>query len=292
MLDFAAAYIRPDGLAPQVGDNDNGRFLPLGDYGRADFRSHLHLFRQASRTYRPSTRSEAFPAGGYYVMRHGDLYLLARCGDTGVHGLGGHAHNDQLSFELCCGETPLIEDPGTGTYYQDEEERLMFRSTAFHATLRVDRAEQNALPPWPRFPIGNGTRAEAINWEAGPERTILAGRHHGFERLPDPAIHERRLELDAEGELTIEDTVIAAAQHRLDWTLPLGRCDEVSANGETARARFGSLRLSIVAEGAELQVEEGRYSAGYGRSEPRPFVTAHGSSNPGRHTTTFRLRIE
>jgi hypothetical protein len=292
MLQFTAAYTRPDGLAPQVGDNDDGRFLPLGDYG-ADFRSHTHLFRQASRPYRPATRSAAFPAGGFYVMRHGDLYVLARCGDTGIFGLGGHAHNDQLSFELCCGDTPLIEDPGVGTYYEDEEERMRFRSTASHATLRIDGAEQNELPPWPRFPIGNRSRAEATAWEVASERTLFAGRHHGFEHLPDPAIHERRLELDgAERQLTVVDTVIAAAEHRLDWAFPLGRCDDVSASGGAARVQFGSLRLSVETEDAELRIEDGLYSPGYGRGERRPFLAAHAHSSPGEHTTTIRLRVE
>jgi hypothetical protein len=292
MLEFTAAYTRPDGLAPQLGDNDDGRFLPLGDYGKG-FRSHLHLFRQASRPYSPATRSAAFPAGGYYVMRHGDLYVLVRCGDTGIFGDGGHAHNDQLSFELCCGEAPLIEDPGVGTYYENEEERMRFRSTASHATLRVDGAEQNELPPWPRFPIGNRSRAEAIEWEDNRERTRFAGRHHGFEHLPDPATHERRLELDgAERRLTIVDTVVAGAGHRLDWTFPLGPCDEASASGETAEIKFGSLSLSIAALGADLRVEEGSYSPGYGRSEPRPFVTAHARTKPGTHVTTFQLCVE
>ncbi len=292
MLEFTAAYTRPDGLAPQVGDNDDGRFLPLGDYG-ADFRSHTHLFRQALRPYRPATDSAAFAAGGYYVMRHGDLYVLARCGDTGIFGLGGHAHNDQLSFELCCGDVPLIEDPGVGTYYEDEEERMRFRSTGYHATLRVDGGEQNELPPWPRFPIGNRSRAEAIEWEAGPGRTVFAGRHNGFEHLPDPAIHQRRLELDGgERRLTVVDTVIANAEHQLDWAFPLGPCDSASASGGEARVEFGSLRLSIESEGAELRVEEGGYSPGYGRSEPRPFISAHARSKPGEQATTFHLRVE
>ncbi|HYP54677.1 MAG TPA: alginate lyase family protein [Solirubrobacterales bacterium] len=292
MLDFVAAYTRPDGLAPQVGDNDDGRFLPLADYGR-DFRSHLHLFRQARRPYRPATRSAAFRAGGYFTMRHGDLYALVRCGDTGVYGVGSHAHNDQLSFELCHGATPLVEDPGVGTYYEDEETRLRFRSTAFHATLRVDGAEQNEMPPWPRFPIGDRSRAEATAWEAGPDRTRFAGRHHGFEALPDPALHERSLELDGPARaLTVVDTVTAAAEHRLDWTFPLGCCDEVSAGGATAIARFGPLRLRVEAEGAELRVEEGAYSPAYGVVEPRPFLAARADGRPGRQVTTFRLSVE
>src|SRR5205814_1654187 len=39
MLEFVRDYTRPDGLAPQIGDADDGRFLALGDYGRADPRS-------------------------------------------------------------------------------------------------------------------------------------------------------------------------------------------------------------------------------------------------------------
>jgi Heparinase II/III-like protein/Heparinase II/III N-terminus len=292
MLDFVTAYTRPDGLAPQIGDNDDGRFLPLEEYGKTDFRSHLHLFGQAARPYEPATRSIDFPAGGYYTMRHDDLYVLVRCGDTGVYGVGGHAHNDQLSFELYCGSTPLIEDPGTGTYYEDEEERLQFRSTGFHATLRVDGAEQNTLPPWPRFPLGNRSRAEAIAWEAGAERTAFAGRHHGFETLPDPVVHERRLELDSRRrELTIVDTVTGSAEHRLDWAFPLGNCQDVSIRDGIAVAEFDSVRLSIAAEDVELRVEDGLYSPAYGVKEPRRFLAARSRSAPGRHATTFRLSV-
>jgi hypothetical protein len=293
MLDFVTAYTRPDGLAPQIGDNDDGRFLPLGEYGRTDFRSHLHLFRQASRPYEPATHSAGFPAGGYYTMRHDDLYVLVRCGDTGVYGVGGHAHNDQLSFELCCGPTPLIEDPGTGTYYEDEEERLRFRSTAFHATLSVDGAEQNALPPWPRFPLGNRSRAEAIAWGESAERTAFTGRHHGFEALSDPAVHERHFELDSHRrELTIVDTVSSPAAHQLDWTFPLGKCQDVSIRDGVAVAEFGRVRLSITAEEVELRVEDGLYSPSYGTKEPRRLVAGRGRSTPGRHSTTLRLRVE
>jgi Heparinase II/III-like protein/Heparinase II/III N-terminus len=293
MLDFATAYTRPDGLAPQIGDNDDGRFLPLSEYGQTDFRSHLHLFRQASRPYEPATSSADFPAGGYYVMRHDDLYVLVRCGDTGVYGIGGHAHNDQLSFELCCGDTPLIEDPGTGTYYESEAERLRFRSTGFHAALRVDGSEQNDLPQYPRFPLGNRSRAKAIAWEIDVERTTFAGRHHGFEALPAPALHERRLELDGpRRELTIVDTVISDAGHRLDWAFPLGRCQGISVRDNVAVVDFGAVRLTIAVEGAELAVEDGLYSPAYGVKEPRPFVTARSESAPGRHTKTIRLRVE
>jgi Heparinase II/III-like protein/Heparinase II/III N-terminus len=292
MLRFVAAYTRPDGLAPQIGDNDDGRFLPLGEYGAGDFRSHLHLFPQAERSHVPPTRSAGFPAGGYYVMRHGDLYAIVRCGDTGMHGKGGHAHNDQLSFELAFGPHALIEDPGTYTYYTDEELRMRFRSTAFHSTLRIDGGEQNELPPCPRFPMGDRTRAEALEWTVEEDRTVFAGRHHGFALAPYPALHERRLEMNAaEQALFVEDAVLSEHSHRLDWTFPVGRCDEVTVRDGVAVADFGDLRLSIAVRGAELSVEQGLYSPGYGRKEHRRFVVARGSSRPGRHLTRFELRV-
>src|SRR5262249_35260691 len=123
MLAFVDDYTRPDGLAPQIGDADDGRFLPLGDYGRADPGSHLHLFRQAARASRPGDEPAAYPEGGYWVMRSGDLYAIVRCGDVGVGGLGSHAHNDQLSFELQLGQQPMVIDPGSFLYTADPEAR-------------------------------------------------------------------------------------------------------------------------------------------------------------------------
>ena len=115
MLDFVRDYTRPDGLAPLIGDADDGRFLPLGDYG-GDSRDHRHLFTQADRPHEPSTESAAYPDGGYYVLRGGDLYAIVRCGDVGRYGRGGHGHNDQLSFELAARGRPLVIDPGSYVY--------------------------------------------------------------------------------------------------------------------------------------------------------------------------------
>ena len=227
-------------------------------------------------------------------MRHDDLYVLVRCGDTGVYGIGGHAHNDQLSFELCRGATPLVEDPGTGTYYESEEERLRFRSTGFHATLRVDGAEQNELPRYPRFPLGNRSRAEAIAWETGPERTTFSGRHHGFEALPAPALHERSFELDARA-AEPDDRRHGDQRRRAPARLGLpagtlrGRLDPRRGRPWPSSAPCASRSRS---RAAELAVEDGLYSPAYGVKEPRPFVTARANSAPGRHATTIRLRVE
>jgi hypothetical protein len=122
---------------------------------------------------------------------------------------------------------------------------------------------------------------------------VFRGRHHGFESLPVPAIHERRIELDGrERALRIADTVTSEAEHSLQWTFPLGPGAKVSLPDGGAVADFGAVRLSIAADGVELGVEEGLYSPSYGLMEPRQFVTGRRRSRPGRDVAEFHLRID
>lgn len=292
MLEFVRDYTRPDSLAPQIGDNDDGRFLPLDDYGHGDLRSHLHLFGQADREYRAAAESARYPEGGYYVMREAGLYVLVRCGQTGMQGVGGHAHNDQLAIELCYEDQPMVVDPGTYDYYTDQEMRLQLRSTRSHATLQIDGAEQNELPLWPRFPLGDRTNAQATEWRVEAGSTVFAGRHHGYAALAAPAIHERRVEL-RKGERTVivEDRVTSDASHLLEWAFPLAG-GEVAIEGSRVTADFGGRRLTIDAAGVDFRVEPGWYSPSFGVRARVPVIRGSKRSRPGVETTELRLAAE
>jgi hypothetical protein len=262
MLAFVRDYTRPDGLAPQIGDADDGRFLPLGDYG-ADPRDHRHLFER----FEPASASSAYPDGGYYVLRSSGLYVIVRCGDTGRHGRGGHGHNDQLSFELALNGQVLVIDPGTYVYTADPVERNRFRSTAFHSTLRIDGLEQNELRDDDLFLVADRTRAEMLASDA----TSFEGRHHGF----PGAIHTRRLELHGD-ELHVRDTVESAIGHELEWTFPL--------------APGAEDRLEISAEGLDFRPEQGWYSPRYGVRVPTTFLRARRRSQPGNDVTEIVVK--
>jgi hypothetical protein len=262
MLGFIRDYTRPDGLAPQIGDADDGRFLPLGDYG-ADPRDHRHLFER----FEPATASAAYPDGGYYVLRSGDQYVIVRCGDTGRHGRGGHGHNDQLSFEFAVGGRPLIVDPGTYVYTADPVERNRFRSTRWHSTLRIDDLEQNELRSDDLFLMANRARAEPLASDA----TSFEGRHHGF----PGATHTRRLQLHGDG-LHIRDTVESVTAHELEWTFPL--------------APGAEDRVEIAADGLDFRPEHGAYSPRYGVRVPATFVRARRPSRPGSDSTEIVVR--
>lgn len=292
MLAFTADYTRPDGLAPQVGDADDGRYLSLGDYGRADPRSHRHLFAQAGRPYAPATGHAAYPDGGYWIMRGGDLFVVIRCGDVGVGGLGSHAHNDALSFELAFGEQPLVVDPGSYLYTADPSERDRFRSTAFHSTLAIDGEEQNPISPDSLFAMSDCRRAQALAWEPDRIRPVFVGSHRGYESLTQPALHTRRIALDVpDRSLLIADTVTSPEPHDLVWTFPLAPCD-ASAFGDRVTARFADgLTLEIESAAVNFQIEEGWISPSYGRRVRTPFVRGRRRSDQGADVTEIALRI-
>jgi Heparinase II/III-like protein/Heparinase II/III N-terminus len=276
MLAFVADYTRPDGLAPQVGDADDGRFLPLDDYG-SDPRDHRHLFAQANRRYEPSLHHSAHPEGGFYTMRVGDFFALVRCGDTGRYGRGGHSHNDLLSFELAVGDRPLVVDPGTYLYTADPAGRNLFRSTAFHSTLRVGGAEQNELRTDDLFAMEDRASAHTLAWEPRATGAVFEGEHFGFLVLPSPAVHTRRVELDGQaGELRIRDTVSSAQSYELEWTFPL--------------AQGAESLLEVRADGLDFSLEDGWYSPSYGVRVPTRFLRARRQSRPGDDVTDITLR--
>lgn len=293
MLAFAADVTRPDGLSPQVGDADSGRFLPLGDYGRGDQRDHAHLFRQAGRELPRPSGHAAYPDGGYYAMRAGELFALVRCGDNGLGDIGGHAHNDQLSFELACGEDALVQDPGAYLYTPAPEERNRFRSTAFHATLGVGGAEQNPLREDYLFTLPDRTRAQAVAWGPDGDRVRFVGRHRGYEQLDPPASHERELRFDgAARTLTVLDRVRSAGAHALEWSFPLAPCSVTVREDGVAVAEFAAHRLLVAGVGLTFTVEEGWQSPAYGVRVAAPVLRARRTSRPGEDLSEIVLRVE
>jgi uncharacterized heparinase superfamily protein len=295
MLSFTAAYTRPDGLAPQIGDADDGRFLPLGDYGTFEHRRHDHLFEQAGRHVAPSHDggNAAFPHGGWFVMRSGSMHMVIRCGEVGVGGLGCHAHCDQLAFELSFGEQPLIVDPGSYLYTADLAARAAFRSTAVHATLEIEGAEQNPIHLDRPFQMEDCTRAELLTWTEDGARATFAGRHHGYERLEQPATHERQIDFDGDAlTVTITDTVRSDGSHPLRWSLPIAS-GEVELNGGAATVHFPTgVCLSIEAPKLRLELADGWYSPSYGVRHPAPILRAERDGRPGEDVTVFTLRIQ
>lgn len=253
MLEFTLWYTKPNGLAPQVGDNDDGRLHILADYGTWDPRDHRHLLATggeffdrddlraaaadhaeeamwltgrswlaAPRSAAPVPGSRAFPDSGIYLMREEGLYLLIACGAVGTRGIGNHKHNDLLSFELHADGQDLLVDPGSFVYTPDPAGRNRFRSTASHTTVMVDGEEQNRFGEGGLFWLHADATPRCLAWEVGPEEDRFVGEHDGYARLADPVIHRREIRLQKRPRtVEIVDSLRGIGTHTVTWNFTL-----------------------------------------------------------------------
>lgn len=246
MARFTAAVLDPDGRAPLWGDADDARALPLGGQ---DVNDHTYvpafvglggpasearwLLGGADDSPLPPRASASFPDGGVYVLAGDRDHVVIDCGPIGLHGRGGHGHNDCLSFEATLDGVKLVTDSGSYVYTASPEQRNRFRGTAAHNTPQVDGAEQNRIPE-SLWLLEDDTRAEALL----VEELRFRGRHSGYGRLRDPVRVARTFALNPNAHrLTIEDELDAAEEH--DVRIPLHLAEGVTAEQDGN----GALRL-------------------------------------------------
>lgn len=319
MYGAARAWCSEQGRAPQVGDNDSGRVFPLRDredlehgylapLGAALFgdaalaggeypdeaawllgRAGVERYQVLPQGAPPS--SVSFADAGLHVLRGAGAVVTVSAGPQGQRGVGGHSHNDKLSFELHLGGVPVIVDPGTGTYTRDVAMRNAFRGTASHNTLQVDDAEQVPLDAGRPFALTGDTRARVEVFQPGPALARLTVRHDGYRMLAAPVGLERTFLLDKrERALAVLDVLIGTGMHSVvgRLNLPDTRARlRAPTQEEMARALrvpeaprdFEPLAVELGEEDAPRAVvlfgrgltpvlEPSRYSPGYGRVVP------------------------
>jgi hypothetical protein len=285
MIDYLRAYLRPDGLAPLIGDTDSGQLLPIlrrsGDdhayllaLGASVFQDSRFktspqsmpeellwiLGAQGVRDYQAlriaePPRSQAFPDAGIYLLRQDDLYLLLNASDSGVNGRGSHGHNDALSIEVSACGTAFIVDPGTYIYTADLHERHLFRSTAYHSTVEIDTVEQNTIDERAPFVIGNEAQPRVLGWESGPGKDVVIAEHAGYERLPQPVTHRRTVTLYKSERLwLVADDITGQGEHELAFRFHLAPGLEASVRSDgiiDLWDKMSGARLLIVASGLD-----------------------------------------
>jgi len=255
---------KPDGTLPLFGDEDGGRWLDPHP---------LPLSRRERG--RGEGGWESFPHGGWFAFRDGDEYLAVRAGGNGQAGWGGHAHNDALSFEYSIGTRNFLIDPGTFAYTVDPQARNLFRSTAYHNTLRVDGQEISRIPPGELFRLEDDVQVKVdVPGERGAQFSSgdWEGEHGGYQRLG--VIHRRLFERWAEGWI-IEDEVVGEGEHELKWFFHFAPECELKAEGSKASTQFPAgpnIRLEVINNQSPITVVEGWISPTYGRREKAAIV--------------------
>jgi len=249
MDEFTADVTRPDGNVAQFGDNDSGRFLGL----------RLAVPESPS----PGEGLRTYPQFGLYVYRTARMYLAVRCGSIGQGGHGGHAHNDQLSFELAIDGKPLIVDPGTYVYTPLPAQRNLFRSTGSHNTLTVEGREQNQ---WPAgrpglFELRDEARARVTEVAAGE----FAGEHEGFD-----CTTERRIRI-ADGGLGVVDRCSGAGMKTVSFHLAPG-VEAALGDGGAVELQANGVKAVLRTGGGDPALEAAYHSPRYGVLEDTKVV--------------------
>ena len=195
MYAYIANYTKPNGFAPLIADNDDGRFVP---FLKRDFRIHNYLNDTDSIENRfiacgdkvlfhsEQQQSKVYSDAGFAIMKNEDACLFvsnggySKCPKDSDVTIGTHTHNDLLSFDLnVCGHD-IIVDPGTFLYTSAPASRNEFRSTKKHNTVVVDDEEQNGFvgPFVVRRNVYIGTLEECDGSVTGEYKTIQGGLSH------------------------------------------------------------------------------------------------------------------
>lgn len=327
MFEFVEAYLKPGGLAPLVGDADDGRVQILGRqaigdhryllstaavlFARPDFKRGAGAFWEESfwllgpdaaaafdRLALPAAPavSAAFAEGGYFVLRHDDTHVFVDCANVGMRGIGGHGHNDILSFELVLAGVPLVTDCGAYLYTASREWRNRFRSTAFHSTIQVDGEEVNRfIGPDALWQLTNDATPAGVSFHREPGYDRFQGSHEGYLRLPSPVRVTRAIALAADAPVVaVADDLAGGGRHLVEWRFPLD--PDVRAefhDQDVCLTRGGEQRwlLPVAVPAASAWVlEPGWVSASYGVRRETQVLTRRGQQQlPLRMTYLFSV---
>lgn len=250
MLDYLLAIRRPNGSIPDIGDSDGGSLLPLCKRSHDDARGLfsvaavvfersdyawaadglqpealwmfgggvIETFNRIGLSKPNGTPSRAFIDGGYVVMRDGwgcdSHQLIFDVGPLGCPISAGHGHSDLLSIECSVSGVPIIVDPGTYCYPENDGWRSHFRSSQSHSTATVDHVSQArcaGLFSWHDRPAASVNSCHFIG-----ESDYADAEHEAYARLRDPVKHRRRVLFARREYWLIVDDLYGQEEHQVD----------------------------------------------------------------------------
>ncbi len=259
MADFIRDFTKPDGTIFQFGDNDSGRFIKLfpDELKIKAIRKLKNLNAviqaQLGKSEEKGEPLSLYPDFGLYIQRKDPWVLAIRCGSIGQKGNGGHAHNDQLSFELAVSGVSCIVDPGTYVYTPLPERRRQFRSAAMHNTLVVLGKEQNEDEGL--FRMKDTSQAKVLRFEEG----LFMGEHQGFGLIHRRTLHIHKSHIEGIDECDLNPKEIRF-HFAPGWILYPIHPYEVEC-------RCGALQVRMTTEQGMFKTVKAEISKGYGRIE-------------------------
>ena len=292
---FTLKITKPDGRIPQIGDNDGGRIFVLRDNDNlnhyefinlvywvvtgqpynCEFAAELMCFTGVSAPPAESgTRSRVtiFPDSRLAVYNSPELYSILNAVDAHRFDMGGHTHNDKLSFELMVDGKNFIVDPGTGVYTPRPTIRNKLRSVTSHSTLQVNRHEQNQVDEKVLFGMRYDCKTQIYCEKHEPDWVELIGKVTAYKKDAEYE-HIRRLVIDRNNQFIKIVDKVSGFIERLDWFFVLHPEVHASITGKVAWLTNGNVTIKLHAP-LELHITDGYYSNAYGNWENSHILTA------------------
>ena len=306
MFNFVLHSMKPDKNMPQIGDNDNGRFLKFSNRKSLDMsylttlgaiffsnsifkvkefgfcqealwifgKNGYDIWHELNDNTLKNISSMGFENAGCYIMRNNGSYMIISAGPNGQNGNGGHAHNDKLSFELFLNSKSIIVDPGTFLYTPLPEMRNKFRLTSYHNTAVVDEKEQNEILENNLFALGNNAIVRIKSWSSSEKYDLIEAEHSGYERFMGQIIHRRIIVFDKlENFWIIKDIFTGKGKHYFDIYFHFdprvngcGIDDSMVANAKIGKNVILKI-IPLIKDGLRLKIIEGWHSPGYGNRD-------------------------
>jgi hypothetical protein len=253
MFDFVDHYTKPNGLAPQMGDNDDGRLLP---FVRRDFRAHDYLLSIGAKAFNkfyknlilndlvldsffllgeqknfganqqislPTSKVKAHVDAGFVILNYGQLFLMFTNTSLSCYSdftrdlLGTHTHADGLSFELSLGKVDFIVDPGSYVYTASGQERNRFRSTKMHNTVTIGGQDQVEILDANLFSVKGFNEVDQISVMENQGGVFVAGSRKWKLPFSLTASHHRKINLINETEIEITDQISCTSEQSFVW---------------------------------------------------------------------------
>lgn len=235
-----AAWIRhPDGDIPLLND------ATLTASGEPDRMHDTEESPKGAQMQSAARGGKVFPDLGLVVW-HGDSWtVFFDVGPIAVDYQPGHGHADSLTLEASFRGHRLWVDPGTWGYDHDDRRRYD-RSTAAHNTICVDGRDSSEV--WHIFRCGRRAYTTDVHATMNDDGFTACADHNGYSQLPGSPRLSRKVTLQFDRRLVIEDRCDGQGAHRLSggWLLAPGWTAQPCDRGwRIHRPECGSLNIVI-----------------------------------------------
>ncbi|HTI38118.1 MAG TPA: alginate lyase family protein [Vicinamibacterales bacterium] len=224
--------------------------------------------------------SRLLPDTGYFVSRAQDELAIL---DAGAHGYlnGGHAHADALAVVTTRDASPLLIDPGTGTYTMDPALRDRLRSGRMHNTVLLDGDEHTRVNG--PFQWSRSTDARFLLTHVGERCDVAQGTHDGYANVR----HVRTLFAVHGAGWLVVDQILGRGRHRADtfWHIGPSWMPIPSQAGVMLQHRATGLLSSLTATADAVTIvdtgPDAIHAPEYGHLTSAPVIeTAHEAEAP------------